>query len=384
VPGGGSLPVISAHPISQSIAAEGTVVFSAAASGTPTPTYQWQRNGGAIAGATSATLVLRGPVGANAALAGTYNVLVTNTAGTTTSSAATLNVTTTTDTGRLINLSILTTLTAGETMTMGTVLGGGGTSGPKPLLARAAGPTLGIAPPVGFGLPNVLSDPRMTLVNTSVSPGINVAANNDWGGGVALSGAFGQVGAFPYAATNSKDAALFQSGATALAPGNYTVEVSDAGSGSGTVIAELYDATPTGNFTTATPRLINVSVLKTIEAGGSLTAGFFIGGTTAKTVLIRAIGPTLGLAPFGIPGAMPDPRLTLFNSSQVAIASNDDWGGDAQISATGNGVGAFAVGNASSKDAMLLITLAPGTSYTAQISPVGAGGVAIVEVYEVP
>lgn len=129
------------------------------------------------------------------------------------------------------------------------------------------------------------------------------------------------------------------------------MQVSDAGAGSGSVIAELYDATPNGTFTNATPRLVNVSVLKSIATGTSLTAGFYVGGTTSKTVLIRAIGPTLGLAPFN----------------------------------TARRIGAFAVANGTSRDAMLLITLEPG-SYTANVSPAGttAGGTAIVEVYEVP
>ena len=129
--------------------------------------------------------------------------------------------------------------------------------------------------------------------------------------------------------------------------------------------------------------MINVSVLKQINTGESLTAGFYVGGLTAKTVLIRAIGPTLATAPFNISSAMPDPQLTLLNSSQQAVGANNDWGGDSQLSSTGTRVGAFAIANAASKDAILLITLAPG-SYTAQISPVTTGGLAIVEVYEVP
>jgi hypothetical protein len=161
--------------------------------------------------------------------------------------------------------------------------------------------------------------------------------------------------------------------------------VSDAGTGSGTVIAELYDATPAGTFSASTPRLINVSVLKQIETGAMLTVGFYVGGSTAKTVLIRAVGPSLGQPPFNIASAMADPQLTLFNSSQVAIAGNDNWGGNNALATTGGRVGAFALFSPTSRDAVLLMTLAPG-SYTAQVSPVSgtAGGTAIVEVYEVP
>ena len=101
---------------------------------------------------------------------------------------------------------------------------------------------------------------------------------------------------------------------------------------------------------------------------------------TARTVLVRAIGPRL--TAFGVDGVMADPKLDLFSGSTV-IASNDNWGGDASLTALGTAVGAFAVSDPASKDAMLLITLAPG-SYTAQVSGVaGSAGNALVEVYEV-
>ena len=127
---------------------------------------------------------------------------------------------------------------------------------------------------------------------------------------------------------------------------------------------------------------MNVSVRKQIDAGGSLTAGFVVGGNTARTVLVRAIGP--GLAAFGVNGTMADPQLALF-SGATKIAENDNWAGDPQLTNAGNAVGAFALANAAGKDAMLLITLAPG-SYTVQVGGVAgtAGGSALVEIYEVP
>jgi hypothetical protein len=67
------------------------------------------------------------------------------------------------------------------------------------------------------------------------------------------------------------------------------------------------------------------------------------------------------------------------------VAENDNWGGDPQLTNAGNAVGAFAIANAAGKDAMLLVTLAPG-NYTAEVSPVPgtSGGSTLVEVYEVP
>jgi hypothetical protein len=114
-----------------------------------------------------------------------------------------------------------------------------------------------------------------------------------------------------------------------------------------------------------------------------MTAGFAIGGSTAKTVLIRAVGPSLGTPPFNIAGAIADPQLTLF-SGQTNIGSNDNWGGTATLVNTFNQVGAFALSSTTSRDAALLVTLQPGT-YTVQVSGVGSTtGVAIVEIYDVP
>ncbi|MDO8543685.1 MAG: DVUA0089 family protein [Opitutaceae bacterium] len=126
---------------------------------------------------------------------------------------------------------------------------------------------------------------------------------------------------------------------------------------------------------------MNVSVRKQIDAGGTLTAGFVIAGATSRTVLIRAIGP--GLAAFGLTGVMADPQLALF-SGAVRITGNDNWGGDTQITAAGTAVGAFAIANTASRDAMLITTLAPG-SYTVEVSGVGgSAGETLVEIYEVP
>ena len=117
--------------------------------------------------------------------------------------------------------------------------------------------------------------------------------------------AFARVGAFPYSSPTSKDAAIFLNGTTSLAAGSYTVQLTDGSNVGGVVMAELYDATPASSFTSTTARLINVSVLKEIGSTAALTAGFTIGGSTGKTLLVRAVGPSLALAPFNLARAMP-------------------------------------------------------------------------------
>lgn len=270
--------------------------------------------------------------------------------------------------GRLINLSILTELAAGDTFTMGFVVGGAGTVGAKALLARAAGPSL-----AQLGVTDAHSDPKLEFF-TGPS---KLTENDNWNGAAGISNAFAQVGAFAYVSTDSKDAAVFNG---AVAPGNNSVVVSGVGDASGTVIAELYDATPASTVGSTTARLVNVSVLKRLGSG--LTAGFVIGGGAAKTVLIRAIGPTLESA-FGVAGTVSDPKLTLFGANSTKLGDNDDWGGGSALSTAFAAVGAFALPEGS-RDAALLATLAPG-NYTVQVSGDKANsGIALVEVYEVP
>ncbi len=275
-----------------------------------------------------------------------------------------------TDVGRLVNLSILTNISAGDPFfTVGAVVGGSGTSGTKPLLIRAAGPSL-----AQLGVGGALADPKLDLFSGQTVTG----SNDNWGGTATLSAAFTAVGAFAYSGAGSRDAALYNPTQPA---GAYTIQVSGVGGATGTVIAELYDATPGGSFTAATPRLVNVSVLKRINLGETLTAGFVIGGSTSKTILIRAVGPTLGTA-LGIPGSMPDPRLDLYRG-QVLTNSNNDWGGSVALATAFTSVGAFAL-SPTSQDAALLVTLAPG-NYSAQVSGFGtSAGLTLVEVYEVP
>lgn len=270
---------------------------------------------------------------------------------------------------RLVNLSVLTNIAvAGDNFTMGYVVGGAGTNGTKPVLIRAAGPTLGAAP---FSLPGTLSDPKLEVFAGTTK----TSENDNWGGTAALTTAFSSVGAFGYTGGASLDSAIVST----VSPGDNSVRVSANGSGTGTVIAELYDSVPSSNITATTPRLVNVSVLKNLGTG--LTVGFVIDGTGAKKVLIRAVGPTLGTAPFNIIGVVADPQLTLF-AQQNAVSSNDNWGGTAELTAAFAQVGAFPLPS-TSRDAALLATLQPG-NYTVQVRGVGPTGIAIVEVYEVP
>ena len=126
--------------------------------------------------------------------------------------------------------------------------------------------------------------------------------------------------------------------------------------------------------------LRNLSTRGQVGTGSNiLIAGFVVGGSSPKQILIRAIGPTL--SGFGITGALADSQLELFKGT-TRIALNDNWAGNTAITSASATVGAFQL-TANSLDAVVLAQLDPG-AYTAQVSGVGGRtGVALVELYDV-
>lgn len=140
--------------------------------------------------------------------------------------------------------------------------------------------------------------------------------------------------------------------------------------------------------TGAAQKFTNVSARCFVGTGDNIAIpGFVIEGTQAKTVLIRAVGPTLALpAPdgFGLGGALVDPVLTL-KRGDVTIASNDDWS-DADnaeaVAAAATQVGAWTT-PVGSHDAAILITLEPGVYTALAAGKDGGTGIAVVEVYGV-
>jgi len=120
--------------------------------------------------------------------------------------------------------------------------------------------------------------------------------------------------------------------------------------------------------------------------GNILIPGFVNGGSTSKTMLVRASGPAL--AAFGLSGLLPDPQLSLYrengNQAPTLLATNGGWSGNPLIAAAGARVGAFSWGQAATPDSALLVTLPPG-AYTAQVAGAsGDTGLALIEVYDVP
>lgn len=360
--------VIAEHPASQTVAPGAAATLRVQATGVGALSYQWRRNGTVVAGASGATLAFPA---ATAAQAGDYTVTVTDSNGPVTSRLARLLVEAPRP-GRLINLSVrASSRGAGAPL----IVGASAVGGSKPLLVRGVGPAL-----AAFGLTDAMIDPRLDVHTEVAGRDTITASNNDWAtGGVAtLRAAFASVGAFDFADTASRDAALLLS-----IDGPRTFHVADTAGRVGVTLIEVYDADTGG-----AARLTNFSARNFAGTGeAALIAGFVVGGNVPKRLLVRGVGPRLGA--LGVAGVLADPKVELFlneGGRSTLFATNDNWSesGTTANRAAFSSVGAFDLNDAASKDAALVVTV-PAGMFTAQVSGVGGvTGEALVEIYELP
>jgi hypothetical protein len=152
-----------------------------------------------------------------------------------------------------------------------------------------------------------------------------------------------------------------------------------SGSAGGTILGGRVSG---GTFSDGVLR--NLSTRGQVGTGANLmVAGFVVGGSSPKQLLIRAVGPTLST--FGLSGTLSAASLQVFKGTTL-VASNTGWSSTSANQTTVNAadlqVGAFAL-PAGSADSALVTTLAPG-AYTAQITggAGGATGLALAEVYD--
>jgi outer membrane protein assembly factor BamB/subtilisin family serine protease len=356
------------QPQSQIALVGGTLTLNVAVSGAATG-YQWSKNGVAISGATSSTLTV---ANVTAAAAGSYTVAVTSPTNTVISNAATITVQSPLY-GRLIDISVRAVAGSGaQTLIVGFSVTGGN----KPVLLRGIGPSL-----AAYGVAGTLPDPFLALYSGNTV----LQTNDNWGNDPAVAAAINAFTGFPLAA-NSKDAALLRT----LPSGPYTAWVTDVTGNSGVALAEVYDADSTpasAQSVAAVSRLTSISARAPVGTGDNvLIAGFAFNGNVPKTLLIRAVGPSLSQFP-GLTGLLLNPKLelhTTVNNVDTIVATNAGWGGSTTLSNAFTAVQAFQLNGPTSLDAVLLVTLQPGT-YTAEVSGVnGTTGVALIEVYEMP
>ncbi|HVF72084.1 MAG TPA: matrixin family metalloprotease [Chthoniobacterales bacterium] len=135
---------------------------------------------------------------------------------------------------------------------------------------------------------------------------------------------------------------------------------------------------PTATPSVSASHLANISTRMRVGTGQSvLIGGFIIKGLQPKTLILRAIGPSL--SDVGVANVLLDPKLEVRNAGGGVLASNDDW----QDSPQSSQIEQSGVAPRHALESAVVVTLAPG-SYTAVVSGFDNGvGNGLVEAYEV-
>ena len=246
---------------------------------------------------------------------------------------------------QLLNISTrLNVLTDDNVLIGGFILTG---TDPKTVIIRGIGPSSGV--------PGALADPTLELF----AGGKLLASNNNWQD--TQRAAIERTGIPP---ANDLESAIVET----LDPGSYTAILRGNGRGTGIGLIEAYDLDQTADSV-----LANISSRGFVQSGDNVMIGGLIlgGGTGVSTVLVRAIGPSSG-----VPGALADPTLGLYNSNGVLLRGNDDWreSQEAEIQATG-------IPPPNNSESALIALLLPG-NYTAIVAGKERNtGIALVEVY---
>jgi uncharacterized repeat protein (TIGR01451 family) len=144
---------------------------------------------------------------------------------------------------------------------------------------------------------------------------------------------------------------------------------------------------PVDTSITGPPPLINISTrLQVLTNDNVLIGGVIVTATQPKSVLFRALGPTLGQ--FNVQGALADPTIELHTTDStghdVIVATNDNWkinpgtGQSQQAAITATGKAPPNV-----LESAILQTVAPG-NYTVIVRGKGnTTGVGLIEAYDV-
>jgi hypothetical protein len=130
-------------------------------------------------------------------------------------------------------------------------------------------------------------------------------------------------------------------------------------------------------FPTVGPQALNLSTRGLVGTDANvLIGGFIITGTNPKSVVLRALGPSL--TSFGVSNPLTDPVLSVYNSSHTLVASNDNWQSDPNhfiVEANG-------LAPANLLESATVQTLAPGAYTVIVTGHDTTAGIGLVELYD--
>jgi hypothetical protein len=250
--------------------------------------------------------------------------------------------------GTLANVSTRLFVQTGNNVMIGGFIIAGDV--PKDILLRAIGPSLAT-----FGVSGAMADPVLRVYD---STGAVIASNDNW-----RSDQSEVIEDTGLASADEREAALV----TTLPPGAYTAVVNDASNNPGVALFDFYDLDP------ASSQLVNLSTRGKVETEDRvMIGGFIIGGDQPTQVILRAIGPSLTHS--GIPDALVDPTLELYNGDGALLFQNDNWRSDQEQQ-----ILASALAPSDERESAIIATLMP---YTAVVRGAGnSTGIALFEIY---
>ena len=259
--------------------------------------------------------------------------------------SATPQATPTPPPNRFINISTRLRVETGDNVLIGGFIVAG--SMQKRILIRAIGPSLEVD--------GKLSNPVLELYRGDEL----IATNDNWEDAPNQQ----EIIDSTIAPTNAFESAILRN----VDLGAYTAIVRDAADGAGVGLVEVYDL---GNVQDS--KLANIATRGRVQTGNNvMIGGLIIIGETAQKVIVRAIGPSLGIA-----GQLEDPFLELFDSSGNLISSNNNWRETQQAE-----IEATTIPPPNDLESAIVASLPP-AAYTAVVRGVNdATGVAVVEVY---
>ena len=128
-------------------------------------------------------------------------------------------------------------------------------------------------------------------------------------------------------------------------------------------------------------QLLNISTRTRVQTGDNvMIGGFIVTGDAPKSVVLRAIGPSLSSAGTPVAGSLQDPTLELLDGAGNPIAFNDNWADNAEQRQE---VEKHNLQPTDSRESAIAATLAPGLYTAIARGANNSTGIALIEAYAV-